>query len=59
MIALIDGSDPSKPPLTLVSFNFQNQSIRVKASRGYIPRLCAAYTIAVFIGATATATGYK
>jgi len=44
MIASIDGSDPPEPPLTLVSFDFQNQSIRVKASRGYIPRLYVGYT---------------
>jgi len=43
MIAPIDGSDPPEPPPTPVSFDFQNQSIRVKASRGYVPRLCAAY----------------
>jgi len=48
MIALIDGSDPPEPPPTLVSFDFQNQSIRVKASRGCVPRLCAAYATAVF-----------
>jgi len=59
MIALIDGSDPPEPPPTLVSFDFQNQSIRVKASRGCVPRLCAAYATAVFMGTTATATGHK
>jgi len=56
MIAPIDGSDPPEPPSTPVSFDFQNQSIRVKASRGCIPRLCAAYATAVSMSATATAT---
>jgi len=49
MIAPIDGSDPPEAPLTLVSFDFQNQSIHVKASRGCVPRLCAAYTTAISI----------
>jgi len=54
MIAPIDGSDPPEPPLTPVSFDFQNQSIRVKASRGCVLRLCAAYATAVSKCDTAT-----
>jgi len=59
MIALIDGSDPPEPPPTPVSFDFQNQSIRVKASWGCMRTLCAAYATAVFMGATAIATSHK